>query len=166
MAHDEPVDIPGNQRLKGHGPRPETLGEERVNGGKIVDGRRRTQAALLEEEALVGAFDPRDRVATVCAFGSVWDPALAAQVAQQLPSRRRFALWRPSRSSRAQKRLETPLVQRLGAKPLVPEPEAEVPHKPKLVAGRLAGVSLRREVGGESIEIAGQGSNPQPTLAP
>ena len=82
MTHDEPVGIPGNQRLKGHGPRTESLREKRVHDGEILADRQRTQAALVDEEVLVGAFDPRDRVVAVGVFGSLGDPPLVAQMAQ------------------------------------------------------------------------------------
>ena len=85
---------------------------------------------------------------------------------QQLATRRRFAFRHLSRSAGEQKHLEMPLVERFGAKPFALQPETEVPYKPKLAPGRPAGISLRREPGGEPIEIADQRSNPQPPLAP
>ena len=80
MAHDEAVDAPGTQRLKSYGSSPEGLGEQRVDDRQIVDNRRRTQTALVDEKVFVGALDTRDRVVAARVFGSVRDPASTAQM--------------------------------------------------------------------------------------
>ena len=77
-AHDEAVDIPRTQRLKSHGSCPKGLAEKRVDDRQIVDDRRRTKTTLLDEEALVGVFDPRDRVGAIRVFGSLGYPSLVA----------------------------------------------------------------------------------------
>ena len=83
MVHNEPVDIPGKQRLKGNGPRSEALREKRVYDGEIFADRQRTQAALVDEKVLVGALDPIDCIGAARVFGSVRDPAFTAQMGQQ-----------------------------------------------------------------------------------
>ena len=57
----------------------EALDEER-DDRQIVDDRRWTQTALVDEKVLVGALDPRDRVVAARVFGSVGDPASTAQM--------------------------------------------------------------------------------------
>ena len=166
MAHDEAVDIPGTQRLQGYGSCPEGLGEKRVDDRQIVDDRRRTQTALVDEKVLVGALDTRDRIVAARVFGSVgirpprrrWANSSRPAITPPLV----FCPW----SACAQEPLETLLVQGLDPKPLALEPEAEVPHKPKPGLARLAGVSLRCEPGGEAVELAGQRPNLQRPSAP
>ena len=99
MAHDEPVDLPGNQLLKYHGACPEGLSEKGVDGRQIADDRRLAQTTLLNEEALVSAYDLRDRVGAVRVFRDLGYPSFVTQVAQQLPTRRRFALRHSPRSA-------------------------------------------------------------------
>ena len=131
MTHDEPVGIPGNQCLEGHGPCSEALDEESANGGSVIVDRRRTQAALIDQKVPVGAFDPRDRVVAGRVFGSMGDSASTAQMGQQFPTQNRSAV---GFSARAQEPLDTRLVQGLDPKPLALKPAAEVPHKPKLAS--------------------------------
>ena len=165
LAHDEVADIAHAQRLERHGPRGKTFREKSVDDGQTVLHRRPTHTALVDEEALIAAFDRCERIRALQGRRGERNPPARAQMAQQLPGGRCFAASHASRSASQQKRFDTRFVERFDTQALVLKPATEIADEPKLAHRRGAGVSLGLEARGEPVEITGQWTDTQPSLA-
>ena len=165
LAHNELVDLAHGQRLERHGPRGEAFGEKGVDDGQIVLHRRPAQTTLVDKEAFIAAFDLCERIRVLRGRRDGRDPPAHAQMAQQLPGGRCFAASHTSGSSGQQERFDARLVERFDTQALVLEPTTEIADEPKLAHRRWVGVSLCLESSGEPVEITGQWTDTQPSLA-
>ena len=133
LTQHELVGAPGGQPLQCDRPSAEPLGEKGAGNGQVVDDRCPAEATLVNEEAFVSVRDPIDWAIAIGLGGGGRDPAVLAQVVQQLPDRRGFPAPRSvSRSASLQESVHPLLVERFNAESFMQEPGPEMADGSKL----------------------------------
>ena len=129
LPQDELIRVLRGQALESDLPPVEALGEEAADRGQVIRNRARLDAALVQQEALIGPCDPLERVVAKRIGLRGRDAPGGSEQIQHLTAGRRVAASPPLRLASGMEGIEPIAVEILDSQLPGREPAAQDPQR-------------------------------------
>ncbi len=155
LPQDELIRVLGGQALESDFPPVEALGEEAADRGQVIRNRARLDAALVQQEALIGPYDPLERVIARRIGLRGRDAPGGSEQIQELAAGCRVAASPPLRFASGMEALELIVIELIDSQLPGREPAAQIRSELQFLPGREGRVAFGCEPTRECVDIVG-----------